>query len=99
MELTGKIELDEKTMQTLRDEIRKEVIQDISKTGLMLDETVKYLENICSTSYFNIFRDTIEKAISAGEKEKENDEFHFDDEKKFRILKLMYEMIRLSGIC
>lgn len=98
MELTGKVELDEESMSTLKESIRQEVVDEINEKGLMWSEVKKYLESLSMPEYFNMVTKTLGNGVAAGKKQEDADDFHFDDEKKFRILKTMQELVNLSGI-
>lgn len=66
IQLTGKIELDEESIEKLRSEIREEVVNEISKDGLIHEEVTKYLKTCNSSVYFNIVRETIDNPINEG---------------------------------
>lgn len=62
-ELTGTIKLDEETLETLREEIRREVIEDIRVNGNYSSEIEKYLKDCKYTSYMHMIKSTIDHII------------------------------------
>ena len=74
MELKGIVTLDDKTMAELRENIRKEVIEDIKNKGNYSFEIEKYLNDCKFESYMRMIECTIENVI-----ERTNEEdIHFD---------------------
>lgn len=98
MELTGKIELDKESTKKLEKSIRKKVVVDLNKEGLMWGEVEKYLGSLNMKESFSMLTKILKTGISAGSKQEEANDFHFDDEKKFKLLKALQVMIDLSEI-
>lgn len=59
MELTGKIILDDTTINELRNQIREEVIEDIKKNGLYLSEAEEILRYCKLNEYVGVVARTI----------------------------------------
>lgn len=64
MELTGKVILDEDTMDMLKEEVREEVIEDIKNNGNYSSEIETYLNDCNIVRYQKILEDTIDNVIS-----------------------------------
>ena len=60
MELKGSITLDEETMDSLREEIREEVMADIEKSDLYLEEVERYLQQCDYKTYANLLEETLD---------------------------------------
>lgn len=74
MELKGQIILDDETMDNLKDEIRKEVVEDIRESGNYSHEIERYMNDCNFESYMRMIEKTIDNMI-----EKTNEEdIHFD---------------------
>lgn len=69
MKLKGQIILDDETMDNLKDEIRKEVIEDIRESGNYLHEIERYMNDCNFESYMRMIEKTIDNMI-----EKTNEE-------------------------
>ena len=89
MELTGKIILDDATLNTLKREIRKEVINDIDENGVKVSEAKILLAKIDSVRVFsNIFEEALSDFIEL--KEDNIDSF---ENQTFNKLKMCYDIL------
>ena len=78
MELKGQIILDDETINNLKDEIRKEVVEDIRKSGNYSHEIKRYMNDCDFESYMIMIEKTIDNII-----EKTNEEdIYFDTSRR-----------------
>lgn len=92
MKLTGRIILDEETKQALKNEIRAEVLEDIKEDGLEYEEALAYIKNIDNVCGFkNIFVAGLSEFLP----KVETGDFHFDDEKTYKKLKMCLEIMEM----
>lgn len=68
MKLTGEVILDDTTMEDLKEEVRKEVIEEIKENGNYKDEIETFLSNTTSETYLTILANTIDSVL-----ERDND--------------------------
>ena len=81
IELTGKVILDDETLEALKKEVRKEVMEDIKEDGLSYKEAVRFVTEINNVGgCMNFLKDTLPILVT----KLENSEFHFDDEKNIK---------------
>lgn len=63
MELKGQVILDEDTMDNLKKQIRREVIDEIKENGSYSFEIEKYMNNCDFKSYMEMIENTIHQVI------------------------------------
>lgn len=63
MELKGQVILDEDTMDNLKKQIRREVIDEIKENGNYSFEIEKYMKNCDFESYIRMIENTIQQVI------------------------------------
>ena len=94
MELVGKVILDNETMESLKSEIRREVIEDIKKSGNYSSEIEKYMNDCDYKSYIRMIRNTIDNII---EKTNENDIDDFGpNHANWKILLAIQNMLQIK---
>lgn len=64
MELKGTVTLDAETMNSLREEIREEVLQEIKEKGLYFSEVEKYLRECDYNSYAKLLSVTLNEIVN-----------------------------------
>ena len=92
MELTGKVILDDETLKALKKEVREDVLNDIKEDGLSYKEAVRFATEIDNVGEcMNFMRATLPILVA----KLENSEFHFDDEKKYKKLKMCCDILNM----
>ena len=90
IKLTGEVILDDESLNKLKEELRKEVIESIKLDGLSDDEAKKFLLGIDNVSGFvNILIEVLPEFLNS----LDNGKFHFDDEAKYKKLKMCYDIL------
>lgn len=69
MELRGRVILDEKSMDKLKDQIRQEIIDEIKEEGNYESEIERYMNDCNFESYMAMIICTIDNVISKIDKE------------------------------
>lgn len=64
MKLTGTVLLDEQTMNNLKEEIRKEVLEDIKSDGNYEGEIIQFLEDCDYSGYLYMIHTTINHILN-----------------------------------
>ena len=92
MRLAGEVILDENSINDLKDEVRKDVVEEIRERGLRHEEAARYLSSIDNvTGFAKILKEVIPKFLHSQEKK----DFHFNDEKTYAKLMMCYEILML----
>lgn len=92
IKLTGEVILDDKTLNALKENVRQEVLLEIRNNGLWDEEVEKFLSEIDNAEGFmNILLRVFPKFLNNIDKEK----FHFNDELKYKKLKMCYDILTL----
>lgn len=92
LELTGKVILDERSIDELKKSVREDAICDLKTNGCYLDEVVKYLEDCSLAGYLGIISTT---ATTMLEKIKEEDLVFSSDVKLRRKLEMIKNILDL----
>ena len=79
MELKGTVTLDEETLDALKEDIRKEVIEEIRKDGNYSNEIKIFLEDCNHEQYMRMITATIDSVIN---KTNPEEDLHFDSGRK-----------------
>lgn len=92
MKLTGEVILDENSLENLKEEVRKDVVEEIRNEGLHYMEATKYLSSIDDvTGFSNILKEVMPEFLRSQEKK----DFYFNDEKTYAKLMMCYEILSL----
>lgn len=92
MKLTGEVILDENSLEKLKEEVRKDVIEEIRNKGLHHIEITKYLSSIDNVTRFaNILKEVMPEFLH----NMEDKDFHFDDEKIYAKLMMCYKILMM----
>lgn len=86
------VNLDKQSMQELKDSVRKEVIEEIKKSGNTYSEIVYFLINLSSEGYFNIIKDTLPDIL---DKTNETDIVFLDEKIKYKKLKIISDLLEI----
>lgn len=89
MELKGTVTLDAETMNSLREEIREEVLQEIKEKGLHLIEVERYLRECDYNSYAKLLSATLNEIVNNTDSESI---IWKDDKRKFQKLQLIKKL-------
>ena len=93
IKLTGQVILDDKTMAQLKEDIRKEVVEDILTNGARWDEAEEYLSKRPFEDYLTLIDNTIDDVI---QNIKPGDLSFSSDKRKYKILTTIKGLLELN---
>ena len=92
MKLTGQVILDDETTRKLTEQIRREIMEDITTRGLRGDETEKYLSECNYKEYISLIRKTIDGVIRNTDLDAP-----FFEKNTFKTLTVMSDILKIQG--
>lgn len=93
MELHGTVRLDYESMEKLKDEVRKEALNEMKISGTLSDEVESFLSRISCKAYFKIIKNTLGSVLYNTEALQQ---LVWDyDQREYKILKAIYDLLSI----
>lgn len=90
MELHGTVTLNEESMRALKNEVRKEVINEIKESGNTVYEIKLFLRDLSCKDYLKTLKDTLDDVLN----KTKSSELQLDvDKKAYDILCIIYSLL------
>lgn len=91
MELHGTVRLDYKSMEELKNEVRKEALNEMKLSGTLSDEVESFLGILSCKAYFEIIKKTLGSVLYNTEALQP---IVWDyDQREYKILKAIYDLL------
>lgn len=91
MELHGTVRLDYESMEKLKDEVRKEALNEMKLSGTLSDEVESFLGILSCKAYFEIIKKTLGSVLYNTEALQP---IVWDyDQREYKILKAIYDLL------
>lgn len=92
MELYGTVQLNDRSMEELKESIREQVIQEMRESGNTFTEIETFLNDLSYKSYLQMIRLTLPKILRDT---KESDIIWSEDKKSYQILNVISGLLSI----